>query len=313
MAEEIAGGVVQRRYTHGRLRISQTAGAATSYYGYDDGGSVRQLFDNAGVTSDTYSYDAYGNVNSQTGSTVNAYMYRGEQLDTGLGMYYLRARWYRSETGRFLTADTFEGVVGYTKSHHQYGYAEGDPIKNLDPSGHGLIGTAKLYAYIGLSTIYINLPRLAILSARLVECAVAAAVVLNVWTDFLESGMYMRGFNMAYGVAQKLNPVTAEVEETKKYVALYGLGSRFDTNTANAVANATAFGEVIVSDSIHSEGQIINKVSELGEGWSLNTCASKTIPCGPGNQNCSGQLVGLGLQQPPITWTRWKIPTCFTR
>ena len=73
------------------MRISQRR-AATSFYSYDAGGSVRQLTDNTGTVTDTYAYDAFGNTVAQTGSTVNEFQYRGEQYDASLQMYYLRAK-----------------------------------------------------------------------------------------------------------------------------------------------------------------------------------------------------------------------------
>ena len=38
------------------------------------------------------------------------YLYRGEQYDSDLGLYYLRARYYNPQTGRFLSRDPEEGV-----------------------------------------------------------------------------------------------------------------------------------------------------------------------------------------------------------
>jgi len=113
VAEELVGGMVMAQYTYGGQmsawgRISQNRGGTVSYYAYDPGVSVRQLLGATGAVTDTYSYDAFGNTVARTGSTVNPFQYRGEQLDTTLGMYYLRARWYDSRTGRFLTQDKFE-------------------------------------------------------------------------------------------------------------------------------------------------------------------------------------------------------------
>src|SRR5882762_8905690 len=67
------------------------------HYGYDGGASVRQLYDSAGTVTDTYSYDAFGNLVARTGSTLNFYQYRGEQYDAALQMYYLRARYFRPQ------------------------------------------------------------------------------------------------------------------------------------------------------------------------------------------------------------------------
>ena len=55
-----------------------------SYYGYDSGGSVRQLSDSAGTISDTYAYDGLGNSIAHAGGTINEIRYRGEQFDAGL-------------------------------------------------------------------------------------------------------------------------------------------------------------------------------------------------------------------------------------
>jgi RHS repeat-associated protein len=52
--------------------------------------------------TDTYEYDAYGNEFTVSGSTPNSYLYRGEQFDSDLGLYYLRARYYNPLTGRFM-------------------------------------------------------------------------------------------------------------------------------------------------------------------------------------------------------------------
>jgi hypothetical protein len=49
---------------------------------------------------DNYNYDAFGNKLNSTGTTPNNYLYRGEQYDSDLGLYYLRARYYNPATGR---------------------------------------------------------------------------------------------------------------------------------------------------------------------------------------------------------------------
>lgn len=96
-------GSAPRTYTYGLQRVNENQiinGAQTpSFYGYDGMGSVRQLTNLAGAVTDTYEYDAYGNKIASTGTTPNIYLYRGEQWDPDLGLYYLRAR-YRSARSR---------------------------------------------------------------------------------------------------------------------------------------------------------------------------------------------------------------------
>nr|WP_249071231.1 hypothetical protein [Argonema antarcticum] len=38
-------------------------------------------------------------------------MFAGEQFDENLGDYYLRERFYDTDTGRFTRRDTFEGFL----------------------------------------------------------------------------------------------------------------------------------------------------------------------------------------------------------
>ncbi|MBL8234184.1 MAG: RHS repeat-associated core domain-containing protein [Bryobacterales bacterium] len=139
VAEELVGGSVARRYAHGAFRHSQTqliSGAwTTHYYGYDGGLHVTRLTDSTGAVSDTYTYDAYGNLTAASGSTPNVYLYRGEQYDSSVQMYYLRARWYAPGNGRFFTSDPIERAVGDQRSRTHYSYCEADPVNHEDPSG----------------------------------------------------------------------------------------------------------------------------------------------------------------------------------
>lgn len=146
VVEELSGGAVTRQYTYGTQRISEAqpiSGTWTpSFYGYDGGGSVRQLTNAAGTVTDTYDYDAFGNLLNSTGSTPNNYKYRGEQYDADLGLYYLRARYYNPQTGRFMSRDPYkprligpDGTPIDPKVLHKYLYANGDPVNGADPVG----------------------------------------------------------------------------------------------------------------------------------------------------------------------------------
>jgi RHS repeat-associated protein len=135
-------------YVFGLDLISQTRGLTTRYYGYDGQGTVRYLTDgsyvdavpgpNFGQVTDFYTYDAFGILTAHSGTTVNHYRYAGEQWDEHLGMYYLRARYYHPDVGRFWTMDTYEGSQSDPLSLHKYLYAHADPVNNLDPSGHAI-------------------------------------------------------------------------------------------------------------------------------------------------------------------------------
>jgi RHS repeat-associated protein len=137
--EELTGSAVSRRYTYGSQRIGQNQLISSvwtpSFYGYDGGGHVRTLTDATGTVTDTYDYDAWGNAVDTTGTTPNAYLYRGEQYDADLNLYYLRDRYLNPITGRFLSKDPAEGAPAIPNTFHKYLYAATDPTNRVDPSG----------------------------------------------------------------------------------------------------------------------------------------------------------------------------------
>jgi RHS repeat-associated protein len=158
-----ANGAVTRQYTYGLQRISENQlvnGAWTpSFYGYDGGGNVRNLTNSAGAVTDEYEYDAFGNSFTKVGATPNNYLYRGEQFDSDLGLYYLRARYYNPLTGSFLSRDPEDGYIDLPATLHKYLYAGGDSADGLDPTGQatytkpagGLKGIGQsIGEYIGL-------------------------------------------------------------------------------------------------------------------------------------------------------------------
>jgi RHS repeat-associated protein len=140
VVEEIVGSKVSRTYTYGTQRISENqvmGGVWTpSFYGYDGGGTVRFLTNAAAVVTDTYDYDAWGNVVNSTGSTPNVYLYQSEQWDPDLGLYYQRARYFNPLSGRFLSRDIYEGDTNSPSSFQKYLYAGADPVDRIDPTGH---------------------------------------------------------------------------------------------------------------------------------------------------------------------------------
>ena len=88
----------------------------------------------------------------RSGTTVNPFQYRGEQYDASLQMYYLRARYYRPDVGRFLTQDPYEGDDEDPVSHHQYMYGNADPVGRIDPSGYANLVENSLAGTVGRIT-----------------------------------------------------------------------------------------------------------------------------------------------------------------
>jgi RHS repeat-associated protein len=140
LAEYDAAGNVQTAYSYGYDLISQQRGESELFYHADALGSSRVLTSENGEVTNTYTYDAYGNLIQQVGSTENSYLFAGEQRDFDTGLDYLRARYYDPTIGRFISADAYEGSIGDPMSLHDYLYAHANPVMNTDPSGYVTIG-----------------------------------------------------------------------------------------------------------------------------------------------------------------------------
>ncbi|WP_207727566.1 RHS repeat-associated core domain-containing protein, partial [Anaerostipes hominis (ex Liu et al. 2021)] len=66
----------------------------------------------------------------------NETCYTGGRYDETTGLYYLNARYYNPEDGRFLSEDTYRGETNEPDTQHLYGYCADNPINYVDPSGH---------------------------------------------------------------------------------------------------------------------------------------------------------------------------------
>ena len=141
LLEYDGANVLQTRYTHGQgidEPIAVTKAGSTFFYHQDGLGTVTDLTDSAGVTTKSYSYDAYGNIVDQTGSLDQPYTYTGRELDSETGLYYYRARYYDPRIGRFLQKDPI-GFLGGDLNTYSYVYQT--PTFCNDPSGEvGLAG-----------------------------------------------------------------------------------------------------------------------------------------------------------------------------
>ena len=115
--------------------ITLDRGGTKSWYLYDGHGSVRMLANGTGQTTDTWSYDAWGETTSRTGVTENDYQYAGERFDRTTELYQLRARYMDPKTGTFLSLDPYQGNRHDPASLHKYMYANANPVNNVDPTG----------------------------------------------------------------------------------------------------------------------------------------------------------------------------------
>ena len=84
-----------------------------------------------------YTYDAWGNVLSQSGdfATINPFRYRSYYYDTETGFYYLQSRYYDPAIGRFVSADSFASTGQSFLGYNMFAYCNNNPILYCDISG----------------------------------------------------------------------------------------------------------------------------------------------------------------------------------
>ncbi len=87
------------------------------YYHFDALGSTRLLTDGTGAVTDTYSYDAWGNVTAHTGTITQPYQYVGQlgyyshYQDVNLPLLQLGVRFYDPALGRFTQVDPLRDTL----------------------------------------------------------------------------------------------------------------------------------------------------------------------------------------------------------
>jgi RHS repeat-associated protein len=186
LAEYSPAGLLIASYVYADDLISMTRGAQTAFYHFDGNGSTRFLTDLTGTITDTYQYDAFGTLGAHGGTTVNPFLFTGQQFDANSGFYYMRARFYQPSTGRFLTLDRQAGSSSDPRSLHRYVYAGNDPANHTDPSGQ-----------FGLGSISISFSISGILNG-------IASLSLNVLIDYVLSKITGAEFNIFVSVGTAL-------------------------------------------------------------------------------------------------------------
>jgi RHS repeat-associated protein len=124
-------------YLYGNGRIAQSDASGAQYFLGDALGSVRQLVDVNGDVLLAQSYEPYGEVLASVGEGESSYGFAAEMRDP-TGLIFLRARYYNSRFGRFLSKDTWPGDDNRPLSLNGWNYVEENPINYSDPTGRCL-------------------------------------------------------------------------------------------------------------------------------------------------------------------------------
>jgi len=130
-----SSGNLVAEYTYGLGLVSQvTASGLAYYYDYNLQGSTVGITNASRAYVNQYSYDPFGQVTTISAGIANPFTFVGQAgvSRDGNGLIYMRARYYDSSTGQFLSNDPLGLGGGDTNTRR---YIGGDPIGLIDPSG----------------------------------------------------------------------------------------------------------------------------------------------------------------------------------
>lgn len=107
------------------------------YYVTNLQGDILSVVDGAGAEKASYTYNAWGELISSSGTMaeINPLRYRGYYYDEDLGFYYLHNRYYDPAICRFISPDenlcTGQGIVG----NNIFAYCCNNPVSRVDSEG----------------------------------------------------------------------------------------------------------------------------------------------------------------------------------
>ena len=153
----------QTFYVYGLGLIGQQDSTGYSVYHFDFRGNTVALTNSSGTVTDRFTYGAYGELLTHTGSSDTPFLYNGRDgvLTDANGLYYMRARYYSPELKRFLNTDTKKGSIDKIQTLNFYSFVVGNPSSLIDPLGlsselsenEPLIGST-VSTYYDIATLY---------------------------------------------------------------------------------------------------------------------------------------------------------------
>jgi len=139
LAETDAAGDVTAYYVYGHGLVSriEPTGADSfvrHFYHFNNRGDTVALSNDSGIVTDRYAFDEYGKLMASTGTTENPFKFVGRfgVMYEGDDDYFMRARFYDSEIGKFVSEDPL-GFGGGDWNLNSY--VNGNPLIKFDPNG----------------------------------------------------------------------------------------------------------------------------------------------------------------------------------
>ncbi|MBI5189203.1 MAG: RHS repeat-associated core domain-containing protein [Nitrospirae bacterium] len=148
LAETDGSNNITRYYVYGAglLAMVTPAGEVYCYHFNATGGTVA-LTDEAQSIVNKYSYDPFGNVGTQVEAIAQPFKYVGQfgVMSESNGFYYMRARYYDPQVGRFISEDPLGFGGG---DLNLMAYVWNNPVYGIDPFGLCAVDTEKMSEWL---------------------------------------------------------------------------------------------------------------------------------------------------------------------
>lgn len=124
-------------YYAGATRLAMRTSSTLYYLLGDHLGSTSIVAISTGVKYSESRYMPWGADRYTSATPPTAYLFTGQKLESGLGLYFYNARFYDPELARFITPDSIvpEATQG-TQAWDRFAYVNNNPVRYNDPTGH---------------------------------------------------------------------------------------------------------------------------------------------------------------------------------
>ena len=109
--------------------------SGTQFYHSNALGSITSVTGERGELVASIAYDAFGTPTETGRQGVTRFLHAAREYDADTALYYVRARYYDPQLGRFLSVDARWADWSDPLSLNRYAYVRNSPTRYIDPSG----------------------------------------------------------------------------------------------------------------------------------------------------------------------------------
>ncbi|MCB1687210.1 MAG: hypothetical protein KDI33_01915 [Halioglobus sp.] len=133
LAQANSSGQIDRYYIYGAGLTAMVSGGTYYVYHFNGTGHTVALTNANNAVVNKYAYSPYGKLLGEEQTVDQPFKYAGQVgiFSEGENLYYMRARYYDADTGRFISEDP----AGFVDGPNLYAYVGGNPIMLVDPTG----------------------------------------------------------------------------------------------------------------------------------------------------------------------------------